>query len=141
MSLTISGAVETGISLEREGERLHKDSLDKMRTYMHKMIRSARSNAPIKKGYLENAIMFLGEEIGYRGRKSLVWGVNENRLNPASEDRYDITMEYGSYNLGRRSQEKEDDGHDVGPGYLMRAVWEWEEELKDELEYLASQMR
>ena len=138
MGAEVYGLEETIMRVERFGDRLPKRSLDVMRHYERQMIQAARDYAPFKDGYLENSIRHLEEDIGVRGRKSLVWGVDTSMLGPGYQKygfRYDVAMEEGHFtNLGEGSIAK---GPDVGEAYIARAVWDYEDELREALEDLA----
>lgn len=140
-TITVEGIDSTTLALSRTGDRISKHSLDVVEKYAEYMIKSAKDYAPIKDGYLENSIgRFENEKVDGSRRMSVLWGVDTDKLGPGytvKGHRYDITMENGEYKLGKRSSDKQDDlGVDVGPGFLTRALWDWQDDLIKELERL-----
>lgn len=56
MGIEVLGIGETHLELERAGQRVHKRSLEVVRSYAYKMQGLARDYAPIKTGALKDSI-------------------------------------------------------------------------------------
>ncbi len=138
MAIKVEGIERTVMALHRTQERVPKYSMDKVRTFGRRMIKAAKEYAPVKEGYLEDSIRFLGEERNGSNRLSYEWGVDPDRLGPGyklGQFRYDIKMEKGEFNqLGPKSLEKRSAGYEVGEMFILRAMWDYEDELIRALE-------
>ncbi len=136
MTIEVDGITETLYEMRRTQTRLPKRSLDTMRRYQKKMVRRAKAYAYRKTGALENSIVeFAEEKVG--GRTVVAWGVDEELLGENAVEngvRYDIELETGNYNLGPKSIQKDQNSdHNVGPGFMMRALWDFEGDLMRDL--------
>ncbi len=139
MSIKIEGIDSLVADLKRTERRVIKRSRESVKKYAGKIAERASENAPIKDGYLENSIGILSET-EQPGRYTMEIGVDSDKLGPGfTRDGfpYHVKMHDDEYNLGKRSREKRDAGHNVGPDFLNRATWEFEQQLMRELENIA----
>lgn len=133
------------------GERAARGMTGMMRDEAEAIVEKAKSNAPIDKGNLEQAIKLdesrsrgLSGQFGRTVFTIYVDGnVVDNDGKPVSE--YATIMHeelapYGSgnYDLGKKSQSKMMEGHDVGGKYLERAVEERRYAIKEKARQIAA---
>ena len=124
-TLTVTGIDGTTLELDRTGKKIGANSLSIIRKYRDKMIRSAKAYAPVKDGFLKASIGDFQDETGaVNGRTSVLWGVDTDQLGPGwtrYRTRYDKLME-------------------ARDGYIVKALWDWEDELIRELKASAGKV-
>ncbi|MEM1111518.1 MAG: HK97 gp10 family phage protein [Pseudomonadota bacterium] len=136
MSIKITGLDNVLADLEGIKREVPKAAKQSMRHHAKLIAEQAARNAPVKGGYLENSLRILDEKETPR-RITITVGVDESRLGPGYQldgFEYHVQMHEGAYNLGPRSQAKADAGNDVGPLYLDRAAWQYEPELRADIQ-------
>lgn len=113
--------------LTQTGDYVKKGVASKMLEGGYKMRDKARDYAPVDLGNLEKAIKLEHDRAGIHGRREVTVYVDEGMSVEGREEHtvaeYAMRMHEGSYNLGKKSLEKESAlGVQVGPKYLERAA-------------------
>lgn len=137
MGLRVTGLAETLLELARTEKRTNRAALNALRNGAHDIAERASDYAPVDEGFLERSIVVEEQRGGGRRIEFLV-GVDHSRLGPGYSQYgfdYALEMHEGSYDLGKRSQAKAASlGVSVGPKYLERAMHDFEEEIRDNIE-------
>lgn len=129
MGIRVRGLGPTRLNMFRTEEKTNKAMRRFLREAAEFVRDQAKLRAPIDTGDLESAIVASDGDLDYqRGRRVTVdVYVDENLLNLEEHQDFDysVVMHEGVYNLGKRSQAKQDaiteEGVTVGPKYLENA--------------------
>ncbi|MEG0062979.1 MAG: HK97 gp10 family phage protein [Pseudomonas sp.] len=138
MGLIVKGLKGVMARISRSEKRVMDGSLSALRAMAELVATEARLNAPVDTGELENAISTIEDRTrnskGQFGQVTIRVGVDTSKLKLEDHKGYDysIPMHEGTYNLGPKSQAKQDaQGNIVGPKYLERALRDNEKKVKD----------
>ena len=137
MKVTKGGKMS--LKFDRLEERTHRNATRVMARATKAIAERAAAYAPKDKGDLEKAIEHKVIPRQGSNRESWEVKVNTRRLGQGYRKykfRYDIEVhDNQELKLGKKSQEKADEtGFDVGPLYLVRALWDYEEQIQTDME-------
>lgn len=143
MGMSVKGITATKNRLERTTRRTSKRGREAFRDGAQKILELSRSNAPRKDGNLEKAIRKT-EELGsiFTNRISILIGIDESKLGPGYQKHgfdYGDHLHETEWEPGKGSKEKIAAGHDVGPGFMKRALEELEDEIADRIQKIADE--
>lgn len=147
MGIKVKGLKGVLAKMARTEKKVLDHSLAALRKQAQLVVMMAKLNAPIDKGDLENAIVAREKRertaLGRFGQVVIEVGVDTSLLDLGIREGFDysIEMHEGDYNLGPRSQIKQDHlpGVTVGYKYLERALKDSERQIRAQMEQAVRQ--
>ena len=137
MGLIVKGLKNVMARISRSEKRVMDGSLSALRAMAELVRDEARLNAPIDTGDLEGAIETFEDRTrnskGQFGQVTIRVGVDTSKLKLEDHAGYDysIPMHEGIYNLGPKSEAKQErQGNIVGAKYLERALKDNEKKVR-----------
>lgn len=126
--MKVFGISTVATRLENQHEKTNRKALAAMRKGAEEIVNLARAQAPVDKHNLERAIISQEDRLGFNNRVRIAIFIDESRGVPGRADKrigdYARRMHEGVYNLGEKSQAKQDANPSirVGRKFMTRAI-------------------